>query len=301
MDVRHVDPHTAAYYDRLSTWTRVAQWFGYGGGRATHTVHRALIDPRADGRPTTTRLHDVLLDTLPPLASPRVLDAGCGMGGTMIDLASRVGGQYLGVTLSERQARIGHDAVERAGLADRVQLLVRSYDSPPVGPFDVIIAIESLAHSSNPAASVTGLSRRLAPEGVLVIVDDMPRPEIAANVAATADLASFKRGWRCPVLATAVQHRSTLEATGLTLLADRDLTASVVPRHLSRIALLQRVNRLAAALLGFHAGWRSMFDSYHGGLALERLYRGGFMEYRMLVGRRSSAGSGDEPAGHRAE
>jgi SAM-dependent methyltransferase len=285
-----VDPHTGEYYDRLSAWTRVAQRVGYGGGHATQTVHRALIDPRAAGRPTATRLHDLLLETLPPFTSPRVLDAGCGMGGTMIDLASRVGGQYLGVTLSERQARIGRDAVVRAGLAGRVQLLVRSYDTPPVGPFDLIIAIESLAHSPNPAASVTGLARRLTPGGLMAIVDDMPRADIATNAVAARDLGRFKRGWRCPVLATAAQHRSSFEACGLDLIADRDLTSSVVPRTRARIALLGGLNRAAATIFAFHAGWRSVLDSYYGGLALERLYRGGFMDYRMLVAQRASAG-----------
>lgn len=285
-----VDPRTGEYYDRLSSWTRVAQRLGYGGGHATQTVHRALIDPRAAGRPTATRLHDLLLETLPPLSSPRVLDAGCGMGGTMIDLASRIGGQYVGVTLSERQARIGRAAVIRAGLARHVQLLVRSYDMPPVGPFDLVIAIESLAHSANPTASITGLARRLTPGGLLAIVDDMPRPDIARDTMAVRDLATFKRGWQCPVLATAVQHRSALEACGLELIADRDLTPAVSPRRLARIAFLQRLNRVAAAVVIFHAGWRSVLDSYYGGLALERLYRGGFVDYRMLVARRTQAG-----------
>lgn len=287
-----VDPHTGEYYDRLSTWTRVGQRFGYGGGHATQTVHRALIDPRAGGRPTPTRLHDLLLETLPPLAHPRVLDAGCGMGGTMIDFASRIGGQYLGVTLSERQAHIGREAVARVGLTNRVQLLVRSYDRPPVGPFDLVIAIESLAHAANPTASVTGLARRLAPGGLLAIVDDMPRPEVATDAEATRDLAAFKRGWRCPMLATAVQHRSSFDASGLELVADRDLSASVVPRTRARIALLAGLNR-ALAVLAVHRGWRSVLDSYHGGLALERLYRGGFMTYRMLVARRPDEAPGE--------
>lgn len=291
MPYSDVDPQTGEYYDRLSAWTRVGQWFGYGGGHATQTVHRALIDPRAAGRPTATRLHDLLLETLPPLLSPRVLDAGCGMGGTMIELALRIGGEYVGVTLSERQARIGRGAVGRAGLSGRVQLLVRSYDSPPVGPFDLIIAIESLAHSPGPGTSVTALARRLTPGGLLAIVDDMPRPDIALDAAAARDLAAFKRGWRCPVLATVAQHRSSLEACGLDLIADRDLTPSVAPRTLTRIAILEGVNRAAAAVLTFHDGWCSVLDSYHGGLALERLYRGGYMKYRMLVARRSAATS----------
>ena len=65
----------ATYYDRLGRWNHVARVFGYGGGRGTLTVHRALVDPSARGRPTFTRLHDVLLEHLPSLDAPRMLDA----------------------------------------------------------------------------------------------------------------------------------------------------------------------------------------------------------------------------------
>jgi hypothetical protein len=80
----------ASYYNRRSRWTRLAQLFGYGGGRDALTVHRALADPAAARRVTSTRLHDLLFESLPPLTNPRVLDAGCGLGGTM---AGRAGGQ----------------------------------------------------------------------------------------------------------------------------------------------------------------------------------------------------------------
>jgi SAM-dependent methyltransferase len=255
----------------------VARWVGYGGGRQTQTVHRALIDPRAGGRPTPTRLHDLLIEWLPPRRNPRVLDAGCGMGGTMLDLAARRGGDYVGVTLSESQAAIGRRAIARAGLDHRVRVLVQSYDDPPAGPFDAIIAIESLAHSRHPAVSVTALARQLAPGGVIAIVDDMPQ------TAHDRDIDTFKHGWRCPVLFSRDQYRAVFGALGLELIADHDLSSSVVSRSLTRILWLERLNRLArAAPL---PAWRMMLDSYHGGLALERLYRRRLMQYRLLVAR----------------
>jgi hypothetical protein len=58
------------YYDRLSLWTWLARPFGYGGGSAQLTLHRLLSDPRAGGRPTATRVHDVIADALPSLDRP---------------------------------------------------------------------------------------------------------------------------------------------------------------------------------------------------------------------------------------
>jgi len=272
---------TAAYYDGLSRWTQVAQFLGYGGGRRTLTVHRALADPRVDGRTTTTRLHDLLLECLPPLKHPRVLDAGCGFGGTLLFLASRINGTFTGLTLSARQADVGRRAIANAGLAGSVDVQVGNYDTPPPGQYEVIVAIESLAHSSHPAASLAALSSCLAPGGALAIVDDMPTPAATHS----ADLECFRNGWRVPVLFSQGAFTAALQANGLAVVVDRDLSAELRPRTLARIRHLEILNRVARRLAA-SAGVRAMLDSYHGGLALERLYRHGTMEYRMMVARK---------------
>jgi len=184
------------YYDRLAQWTAAARRFGYGGGHDHLTVHRALADPRAGGRPTVTRLHDVLLSALPTPPSGHVLDAGCGLGGTMLDLAGRCSARFTGVTLSEQQAAVGRAAAAKTGLADRIAIEVGSYDSPPPGPFDLAIAIESLAHSPHPEKSIGAIVARLAPGGRLAVVDDMPEPQARGS----RDLAWFQSGWHAPVL-----------------------------------------------------------------------------------------------------
>lgn len=275
------DAGIASYYDRLTRWTSMARSFGYGGGRRSLTVHRALVDPRADGRPTTTRLHDLVFELLSSYSSPHVLDAGCGLGGTMIDLAPRLGGEYTGLTLSASQAAVAEQAVEQHALSDRVQLLIRSYDHPPSGPFDIILAIEALAHSPDPAASLDAFRRVLAPDGAILIVDDMPEPAARDS----GDLAAFQRGWRCPVLWGRERYVSELSARGFQAIIDRDLTDDFRPRTLSRIRMLQAVNRLACSVVPF-AGFADVMDSHHGGLALERLLSKRLVRYRMILAKR---------------
>ena len=269
------------YYDRLVRWTGWARRFGYGGGHETLTVHRALADPRANGQPTVTRLHDVLLASLPVPPSGHVLDAGCGLGGTMLDLATRTSATFTGLTLSARQASIGNRAAAQADLAGRVALTVASYDSPPPGPFALAVAIESLAHSPHPAASLAAIAARLAPGGVLAIADDMPH----AAAKGTHDLKLLQAGWRLPRLLDAAQLAAALAANGLAVIADRDLTEEVRPRTLAQIARLSAVNR-ALHRLAPSAGLRTLLDSYQGGLALERLYRRSLMSYRLVVARK---------------
>jgi SAM-dependent methyltransferase len=233
---------------------------------------------------TVTRLHDVLLGALPGPPSGHVLDAGCGLGGTMLDLAARSSARFTGLTLSERQAALAQAAAAKAGLADRIAIEVRSYDSPPQGPFDLAIAIESLAHSPHPTSSIGAIVARLKPGGRVAIVDDMP--ELQAR--GTRDLELFQAGWRVPGLVSAAEIKAMLALRGLAIVADRDLTEELRPRTLSRIAALETLNR-ALHRLAPSAGLRELLDSYRGGLALERLYRTGLMRYRLIIAEKLDA------------
>jgi cyclopropane fatty-acyl-phospholipid synthase-like methyltransferase len=210
-----------------------------------------------------------------------VLDAGCGLGGTMLDLAARGSATFVGLTLSEQQAAIARRAVANAGLTERIEVRVESYDVPPTGPFDVVIAVESLAHSAHPEATLAALAACLAPSGWLAVVDDMPTGEARA----TSDLESFKAGWRLPVLPSAAELIAAIERCGLAPTANHDLTGDVRPRALKRIARLETLNRALRRLSPTAALWE-LLDSYQGGLALERLYRHRLMNYRLVVARK---------------
>jgi len=270
----------ATYYDRLGRWNRVARAIGYGGGSSALTVHRALADPRAGGRPTFSRLHDVILERLPPMHGPRVLDAGCGLGGTMLALAERLDSTCTGLTLSRSQAEVANRMASQRGRAAQVHALVQSYDDPPAGPFDLVVAIESLAHSPDPGVSVRALAAVLAPGGYLVIVDDMPEPAAAAS----PDLATFKAGWHAAVLWPASQFVDEVSALELECLVDEDLTPDVRPRSGVAVSFLIGLNR-AARTLPFPA-LRQVLDSHRGGLALERLTSARLVRYRLLIARR---------------
>ena len=51
-------------------------------------------------------------------AAPRVLDAGCGFGGTMFHWHRRVGGRHDGLTLSNVQVDVGERHARAQGIAD---------------------------------------------------------------------------------------------------------------------------------------------------------------------------------------
>ncbi len=75
----------------------------------------------------------------------RVLDIGCGWGGTAITLARDYGVDVVGVTLSQEQHKIAVDRVAAAGLSDRVDIRLQDYRHV-TERFDRVVSIGMFEH-----------------------------------------------------------------------------------------------------------------------------------------------------------
>lgn len=273
----------ARYYAFLDRLTQLHVMRSESGSQA-QPIHRALRDP-AGGPPSPTVIHRLILDAVALPENPRVLDAGCGYGATAFDLQPQTGGTWLGITLSPIQVQRATAEAARRGLSQHLRFAVQSYDDPLPGPFDLVIAIESLIHSTDPAASIANLARHLAPGGHLAIVDDMPEPSLAPQD--EADLALFKRMWRCPVAPPAPTWRAAIAAAGLSPSCERDLTEMILlgnPDELRAIRARQQRRAFWLGLIG--QGLREQADI--GGRTLELLHLRRAVRYRLMVARKEA-------------
>ncbi len=258
-------------------------------GSEIQPIHRALRDPEG-GAASATVVHRLMLEAVTLPGEPRVLDAGCGYGATAFDLQPEIGGHWLGVTLSPVQVQRARTEASRLGLAGRLRFEVGSYDDALPGRFDLVIAIESLIHGTDPARSIANLAAHLAPGGHLVVVDDMPEPSLSPQDAADLDL--FKRMWRCPVAPPAAAWREAIAVASVELVHERDLTDLILlgqPDEL--IALRARLQRRAFWLGLLGRNLREQADI--GGRTLELLQLRGAVRYRLMVGRKAG-GDGRE-------
>lgn len=269
------------YYDTLSAWLMAGRLFRPEGGVEHYTMHRFLADPDDPSAPPgPLPLHRIVAAEAGFRADPDMLDCGCGYGGTTFDLSGRLGGRWLGVTLSGVQVRRARAAAARLGLSDRVRFERRSYDEPFPERFDGIVAIESLIHSPDKAATLRNLAAALKPGGRLCVVDDMPAGPAPASSA--ADLDGFARGWLCPTVPTAAEWDAMLRDAGLSVAGERDLTPLHRPRPDDELARLVEEARGRRRWMPF-AAMRAVQDGILGGLHLERLYNAGVMRYRLVV------------------
>jgi SAM-dependent methyltransferase len=118
-----------AYYERN---TRL--FLGSGTGRRTHTIHRAVwaagVGSPAEALMYVSTLVRGAVESYAAGrgAALRVLDVGCGVGGTLCDLvggtARRLRG--VGVSISPAQIRLARAHAAALGLAERCTFLGRT-------------------------------------------------------------------------------------------------------------------------------------------------------------------------------
>ncbi len=111
-------------------------------------------------------MQDLLLQGLPAGSGGRVLDVGCGTGGTTVALARRLGpqGRYVGVDISEPMVTAARERAEREGAAATfVQGDAQEYPFEP-GSFDSVVSRFGVMFFDDFVRAFTNL-RRAAADG----------------------------------------------------------------------------------------------------------------------------------------
>lgn len=269
----------ADYYDQMHAYTLRDADFDRFSGFRHDAIHRFLVDTET-GEFSPKTIYRVIAPFLPRRDDFRGLDAGCGYGATGFFLHGLTGGHWHGVTISAAQVEVASARAEAQGMAGQVDFSLLSYDQPLGGPYDTIVAIESLAHSLDTRTSLANLVRHLRPGGRIVVVDDMPLAALMPEESAM--LARFQRLWRVPGLRPVSFWREAFAAEGLDLLHEAELLPLTRPREES--ALDEAWALLEAALPEKRrAGYGAMAEGELGGILLERLMRMQAVGYGMLV------------------
>src|SRR5690606_17065809 len=74
------------------------------------------------------------------------LDIGCGWGPLIVHAAKEYGSISTGVTLAQEQANWARERAQRAGVADRVRVIVDDYRNIPTAKYDKITCLEMAEH-----------------------------------------------------------------------------------------------------------------------------------------------------------
>jgi tocopherol O-methyltransferase len=205
----------------------------------------------------------------------RILDAGCGIGGSSIWLAKTFDVEVVGITPVASQVERARHFAKKQGITHQVSFEQQdyTYTTFPQASFDVIWGMESLCHAPDKQLVLAESRRLLRPGGRLGIVEYMRTNRLlVANDEAL--LHSWLSGWAIPDIATSHEWLGWAQEVGFHDMQLANITSNVRPslQRLYRLAILVRPGASILYALGLrsrtqHGNMRGAFDQHH---ALQR-------------------------------
>lgn len=248
-------------------------------------IHHGLWDETSNGFGESAyvaqcQLTDTLADLAEIKATDKVVDIGCGMGGSSIRLAKLRGCEVTGVTLSPVQRRWATVTSRMYRVAARTRFLADDAERIvfPPSSYDVMWCIECTEHLFDKPEFFRRAAEWLRPGGRMAICvwfegDDTSRPGHQKQCQEVC------QRFVCPSLATRTDYAGWMTENGLTIRHNVDWTHRVwrtweiCKRRVQRTGVRHLARILDPEQVDFIDG----FD------ALLQAYRSGAMQYGAIV------------------
>lgn len=215
-----------------------------------------------------------------------LLDVGCGIGGSTLYLAEKLGATAQGVTLSPEQAKRANERAQTAYLGDRVQFQVANALDLPFADhsFDLVWSLESGEHFPDKAKFLQEAYRVLKPGGMLLMATWCHRPTDSLAGELTADekqhLADIYRVYCLPYVISLPEYRAIAQEVGFQQIQCDDWSQAVDPFW--NIVIDSALT--PEAMLGLiQSGWKTVEAALSLGL-MSRGYRRGLIRFGILQG-----------------
>lgn len=176
------------------------------------------------------RENAVLAEFAEIVKGERVLDAGCGIGGSSFFLAQRYDCPVVGITLSHRQAKKATEHAKKLALDGLVHFETMDFchTTFPDASFDIVWAIESACHAVNKKKFIQEAYRLLKVGGRLVVADGFALKETCTAKESFA-MSTWLRGWGVDSLETQESFYRHLVASGFSSVKYQNMTSQVLP------------------------------------------------------------------------
>jgi len=198
-----------------------------------HTTHGAAVE----------NMNRVLAETVDVGPEDRVLDCGCGVGGSSVWLAEHRDATVQGIDLVPMQLGKARDLARDRGVADQVTFSRQDFTDTafPDESFDVIWGIEAICHAEDKTEFIQEAARLLDDGGRLVLSDGFRAVEHMTPYERES-MDKWLDGWAVPNLAMAEEFCEGLEFHGFETVTLQDATENVMPSS----KRLYWISRLAA-------------------------------------------------------
>jgi len=188
------------------------------------SIHYGYWDKNVRSFPQSLlRMNEVMIEAAGIKATDKVLDAGCGVGGSSIFIADNTGAAVTGITLSERQVMQAKLNAEKRGTADKTSFQIMDYSATdfPSGAFDIVWGCESICYADNKEQFIKEAWRLLKPGGRMVVADGFVT-QFENNDHPV--IRQWLDGWQVNYLETPERFSQFMRQTGFADVQYRDIT-----------------------------------------------------------------------------
>ena len=137
-------------------------------------IHYGYWDEKVKSFPQSLlRMNEVMMEAAAIKSSDKVLDAGCGIGGSGIFLAKNLGCGVTGISLSEKQVTQAKALAVKQKIEDKTEFKVMNYCATNFSDksFDIVWGCESICYADDKEQFIKEAWRLLKPGGRLVVAD----------------------------------------------------------------------------------------------------------------------------------
>ena len=249
-------------------------------------IHHGLFESDESATVAQCRLTDTLADLANVSRGDRLVDIGCGMGGSSIRLAKLRGVDATGVTLSPLQARWAAISSRIGRVRSQTEFI--AHDAEQVDfdreSFDVVWSVECTEHLFDKPAFFRKATQWLKPGGRMAICVWFEGPDTTRSDHRRQCEEVCER-FVCPSLATRQEYADWMKDQGLKILHNVDWTQRVTKTW---EICKQRVQRTGVRHLAKLID-REQVEFIDGFDALLGAYRSGAMQYGAIVAEKPSA------------
>ncbi len=186
---------------------------------------------------TTTTLREALIKQNELMAkkveinqNDKILDAGCGVGGSSIFLAKTFGCKVTGITLSKKQAISAVNFSKLHDVEELTQFHVMDFNNTAFrdSSFDVVWALESSCYADDKEKFIKESYRLLKKGGRLIVADAFETKKKYSGIE-RAVINNWINRWAVNSLGALGSFKDQLASVGFGHISFQDITSNVLP------------------------------------------------------------------------
>jgi tocopherol O-methyltransferase len=243
-------------------------------------IHHGLWNGEESASTAQCQLTDTLADMAEIRPGDKVLDVGCGMGGSSIRLALQREGQVTGITLSPIQRHWAAASAAVRGARSQTTFIATDAETIQFDPqtFDVVWSVECTEHLFDKAGFFHRAFEWLRPGGRLAIAVWF-QGDHATDDAQRQIVEEVCNRFVCPSIATRQDYTDWIQSSGFRVTQSVDWTQRVLKtweickRRVERSGVRQLARFLDREQVAFLDGFDVLLDAY----------RTGAMQYGAIV------------------